>query len=244
MFVSGRLREYLDGLRRLRALEARRDLPGPRRRGDRPGGQARSVPRASRRARAQAAGGVGGRAPRARTRCSTPPGRTRPRRFARSRRSRCARTSRSSARKADFRCAEGPLGVSAPDMRKLLVGGGTLAAAGIVLAVVLLAASGGNSLAEAADRLEGQNVRVALSMGFSEDGEDAAMNGTAIMNADGTRMRMDVTTTYERRESAGQADRAGRRRRHVVHRTKASRSSYPTAAPGSTAWIARAPPTR
>jgi hypothetical protein len=83
------------------------------------------------------------------------------------------------------------------DMRKLAIGGGVLVAVGIVITVLLLAAPGGNSLAEAADRLEGQNVRMAVNIGFSQDGEDASMTGTAVMNADGTRTRMDVTTTYE-----------------------------------------------
>ena len=84
----------------------RAHLPRPRRRGDRPGGEARRVPGPPRRARATAAGGAGGGRARARTSCSTRPGPTRPRPSARSPRSRCARTWRSCARRTGFRRAE------------------------------------------------------------------------------------------------------------------------------------------
>ena len=53
---AGRLREYLDGLRRLRALDLERICPGHGDEVDRPGGEARRVPRPPGRARAQAAG--------------------------------------------------------------------------------------------------------------------------------------------------------------------------------------------
>ncbi len=67
----------------------------------------------------------------------------------------------------------------------------------VVAVVVLAMRRGRGSLAEAAENMRDQNVRMELEMGFSEDGEDVSMSGTALSTADGTRMRMDVTVTQD-----------------------------------------------
>ena len=78
-------------------------------------------------------------------------------------------------------------------MRFHLIAGGIVAAVVVaIVAGVLLVGSGQNSLAEAAGRLDGQNVRMKMSIGYTMDGEDGSMAGEAISNSDGTRMKMDV----------------------------------------------------
>jgi hypothetical protein len=83
-------------------------------------------------------------------------------------------------------------------MRYHLIAGGVVAAVVIVLvAVVMLVGSGQSSLAEAAGRLEGQSARMALTMGLTFDGQQAAMKGTSIQNANGTQIRIEAETTYD-----------------------------------------------
>ena len=79
VFVGGRLREYLDGLRRLRALRARACIcPGHGAGVSDPRREARRVPRAPRASASAGCWPRSRRAARARTSCSTPPGTTRP----------------------------------------------------------------------------------------------------------------------------------------------------------------------
>jgi hypothetical protein len=81
-------------------------------------------------------------------------------------------------------------------MRNHLIAGGIVAAVVVaVIAGVLLVGSGQNSLAEAAGRLDGQNVRMKMTVGYTMDGEDGSMTGEAISNADSSRMKMDVVLT-------------------------------------------------
>ena len=104
VFVSGRLREYLDGLRRLRALDLERICPGH---GDEVTDPAAKLDeylahRAERERKLLAALEAGHRP--TRTGCSTPPGTTRPPPSVRSPRSRCGRTWRSCAQEDGSRC--------------------------------------------------------------------------------------------------------------------------------------------
>jgi len=81
-------------------------------------------------------------------------------------------------------------------MRNHLIAGGIVAAVVVaIVAGVLLVGSGQNSLAEAAGRLDGQNVRMKMSIGYAMDGEDGSMTGEAISNSDSSRMKMDVEFT-------------------------------------------------
>ena len=81
-------------------------------------------------------------------------------------------------------------------MRFHLIAGGIVAAVVVaIVAGVLLVGSGQNSLAEAAGRLDGQNVRMKMTIGYTMDGEDGSMTGEAISNADSSRMKMDVEFT-------------------------------------------------
>jgi hypothetical protein len=66
-----------------------------------------------------------------------------------------------------------------------------------VVAVLLLAPGGRGSLAQAAENMRDQNVRMELELGFTEDGEDVSMHGTAVSSADGGRMRMDMSMTSD-----------------------------------------------
>ncbi len=68
-----------------------------------------------------------------------------------------------------------------------------LACVAAVVALVLTPGQG--SLARAAENMRDQNVRMELEMGFSEEGEDVSMTGTALSTADGARMKMDVRMT-------------------------------------------------
>jgi hypothetical protein len=81
-------------------------------------------------------------------------------------------------------------------MRIFAIAGALVTAALVVLAVVLLATPGGSSLAEAAGRLEAQNVRMHVEYRWVEDGEPTEMTGTALIAATNTRLRMDVKTTF------------------------------------------------
>ena len=141
----------------------------------------------------------GGRS-RARTSCSTPPGPTRRPPSARSPRSRCARTWRSCAKRAAFRCDERPLRVSprhAHASSPLLVGAlGPRPCPAIVVAVRKVSRRRERARA-AAEPLAAQNMPCATQMRLDdapEDGEDVSMTGTALSTADGGRMN-DVTTS-------------------------------------------------
>ena len=80
-------------------------------------------------------------------------------------------------------------------MIKLAIGGAAVAVLALVAVAVLALGSGQSSLARAAERLDGQNVRTQIQLGVSEDGEDWAMSGPAVMDAEGSRIRMDAKMT-------------------------------------------------
>jgi HAMP domain-containing protein len=67
----------------------------------------------------------------------------------------------------------------------------------VVIAAVFLLSGGESSLARAADNLEGQSVRVKLTLGTVENGQELAMVGTAVQNADSSRVQMDVDTSID-----------------------------------------------
>jgi hypothetical protein len=82
-------------------------------------------------------------------------------------------------------------------MRTLLIGGGLIAAVAVIVVVALLSIGGGNSLAEAAENLKGENVRMQVTLGFVEEGEDVSMTGIEVQTADNSRSRYDAKTTVE-----------------------------------------------
>jgi hypothetical protein len=81
-------------------------------------------------------------------------------------------------------------------MRIFAIVGAIVAAALGVLAVVLLAAPSSSPLAQAAGRLEAQNVRLRVEYHFIEDGKPITMAGTALIEATNRRMRLEVKTSF------------------------------------------------
>lgn len=81
-------------------------------------------------------------------------------------------------------------------MRTLIVSGAIVAVAAVFVAVVFVTGRE-SSLARAAENLDGQNVRMHVTLGYVQDGEEFSMVGTSVQSADGSQARMDVDTLYE-----------------------------------------------
>ncbi len=86
----------------------------------------------------------------------------------------------------------------------LIAGAGILATALIGTAVAI----GGYSLTRtqfalehAADQLEKDNVRLALNASYVDHGEPTAFTGMALYNIEGTHLRMDIDTTFDKGEA-------------------------------------------
>jgi len=79
----------------------------------------------------------------------------------------------------------------------IFIAGGAAVVAVIAVVVLAILPAQGTSLAQAAENMKDQNVRMEIELGITEDGETMSMDGTSVMNADGTRMRMDVTMTQD-----------------------------------------------
>src|SRR3954469_5253925 len=128
------------------------------------------------------------RASATRTGCSTRPGRTRRPWSARSRRSRCARTWRSCARRTGY---EGTR--SLVRCRILAIAAAVVTAVIIAFAVPALRGGGGeNSLARAAENLQGQNMRIDFVAGGAQGKEDSAVSAAGVVSADGSRGRLTM----------------------------------------------------
>ena len=86
----------------------------------------------------------------------------------------------------------------------LIAGGGVLATAVIGTGVAI----GGYSLARtqsalehAADQLDNDNVRLALKASYVDNGDPTSFTGMALYNVEGTHLRMDIDTTYDKDEA-------------------------------------------
>jgi len=72
-------------------------------------------------------------------------------------------------------------------MKRVLLAVGAALVIVVAAGLVLLGGSGGNSLAKAAQRMDGENMKVRLVMGMSEGKDDMSFAGTGVQSADNSR---------------------------------------------------------
>src|SRR4051794_12209925 len=109
-------------------------------------------------------------------------------RSARSRRSRCARTWRSCARKDDFRCNEGTWRGMA--LRYHLVAA-TVSVVVLATIAVLVLRAGTSTLAKAGHNLDGENVKMTYEILVTEGAAELVnVKGSGVASSDGSRARI------------------------------------------------------